>query len=180
MKKAKPAKQLSVQWFLLFICAAVENEDEPNFNELNAAIENLFLNQLFKWIPIELTPMGISTLNEAGIYAFTIPSVVPPEADEVLIFATVKSGYSDTQRTGPVYLALFTQIGSVEYKKYIYLESYDQKALSTNSENIWFPKPQNGSIFLDVPVSFYGKVEARLFAAGYRVWSKYELHYVVL
>ena len=143
----------------------MESEDDPIFNELISD------HIMFKWVPTKLTPIGTSQLKEAATYSFTIDSVIPRNAVEVLIFATVRSGYTETQRTGPVYLTIFTQIGSVQYKKYIYLETYNQLAYSTNSENMWFPMPQNGSIFLDVPIAFQGKVEARLFTAGYRVYK---------
>ncbi len=119
----------------------------------------------FSWTPITPALIGSSKLQNASTVSFPIPSVIPSTVEEVLIYASVVSGYS-TKVYGDV--KIFTEIENEQYAKYLLLESYPQNAINTNSENMWFPMPPNRRLYLTVPVAFGTRVGVNLLAIGYR------------
>ena len=120
----------------------------------------------FNWTSVAATSIGTSNLQHASTVSFTIPSVIPSSANEVLIHAGVFSG---TSNRGPYHdLKIFTQIGSARYEKYLLVYSYPQPAYNTNSDNMWFPMPPNRRVYLTVPTAHGSNAGARLFAIGYR------------
>ena len=85
---------------------------------------------------------------------------------EVLVHAGVYSGWSNQ---GPSQdLKLFTQIGMHRYEKYLYLYSYSDEQVNTNSDNMWFPMPPNRRLSLTVPSPHGANTGTRIFAIGYR------------
>ena len=60
------------------------------------------------------------------------------------------------------------QIDTTRYEKYLMVYSWSQDAISTNSDNMWFPMPPNRRVYLTVPTAHGANAGARLFAIGYR------------
>ena len=120
----------------------------------------------FNWTSVPLTSIGTSNIKHAQTLSFTIPSVIPSSAREVLVHAGVFSG---TSNRGPYHdIKVFTQIGTTRYEKYLLLYSWNQDAYNTNSDNMWFPMPPNRRVYLTVPAAHGDNAGARLFAIGYR------------
>jgi hypothetical protein len=146
-------------------------------NELKAEIEGMYSTastsslevppySLYTWTSVPKTKIGTSNLQHASTVSFSIPSVIPSTAREVLIHAGVFSGYSNK---GPYHdLKFFTQIGTTRYEKYLLIYSWRQSAFNTNSDNMWFPMPPNHRIYLTVPAAHGRNAGVRLFAIGYR------------
>ncbi len=123
-------------------------------------------NCRFNWTSVPLTSIGTSNLRHASTMSFTIPNVIPSSANEVLIHAGVFSGGSNR---GPYHdLKIFTQIGTNRYEKYLLVYSWNQDAINTNSDNMWFPMPPNRRVYLTVPAVHGASAGVRLFAIGYR------------
>ena len=120
----------------------------------------------YNWTSVTKTSIGTSNLRHASTITFTIPSVIPSTAREVLIHAGVFSGGSNR---GPYHdLKIFTQIGTHRYEKYLMIHSWDQAAINTNSDNMWFPMPTNRRVYLTVPAAHGNNAGVRLFTIGYR------------
>ena len=148
-------------------------------NELKAEIEELcsVINPTptvqphiqFKWTSVPKTDVGSSSLTHTGTFSFTIPSVIPSTASEVLIYVAAHSGGADRGSTSKDYdITLFTQIGTIRYEKYLHLFPYFHIAINTNSDNMWFPMPPNRRVYLALQTAHGANVLARLYAIGYR------------
>jgi len=145
-------------------------------NELKAEIEGMCSSTSsptpppyspYKWTSVTRTSIGSSTLRHAGTLSFSIPSVIPSSAREVLIYFRVVDG---NNRRGPSNdIKIFTQIGTTKYEKYLYLNSWPSTGGShnTNSDNMWFPMPPNRMVYLHVPSAHGLWVSLRLLAIGY-------------
>ena len=121
---------------------------------------------LSTWTSVPLTVFLSSNLMTAGTFSYSIPSIIPSNASEVLIYVRLYSGNSNT---GPNHdLKIFTRIGNVQYEKYFYVYSYSQHAVSINSDNMWLPMPENRLVYLIVPAPHGGNVQLRFCAIGYR------------
>ena len=121
----------------------------------------------FNWTSVPITQIGTSNHQHAGTLSFTIPSVIPSSAREVLVYAGVHSGGSNLR--GPKKsIKVFTQIGTTRYEKYLYLYSWTQNAVNTNSDNMWFPMPPNRRVYLTVPAAHGTNVDALIHVIGYQ------------
>ena len=119
------------------------------------------------WISIPFTQIGTTNLKHAATLSFTIPSVVPSSAKEILIHAGFSTG---TSNNGPLqYIKIFTQIGTTKYEKYLMMLSYPQNAHNTNSDNMWFPMPPNRRVYLTLQT-----------AVGNNCWSISPCHWISL
>ena len=118
------------------------------------------------WTSVTKSLIGESDLTHAGTLSYTIPSVIPSNAREVLVHARVHSGWSNR---GPHQdIKFFTQVGTSKFEKYLYLASWDQFATNTNSDNMWFPMPPNRRVYLNVPAAHGANAGSRIYAIGYR------------
>lgn len=114
-----------------------------------------------------MTPIGKTNLSKAYNLSYTVPDVIPSGAKEVLVHASLHCGYS---MLGPyISTRFYTQIGNNRYEQYLILFSWEEKALNTNSDNMWFPMPTDRLIHL-VVMDEYGDdgAGATMFAIGYR------------
>ena len=114
-------------------------------------------NYPVNWTSVPFTEIGTTKLNTAATFAFTIPSVVPSSAKEVLIHAACY-----TQGGSLQYIKIFTQIGTTNYEKYLMLHTY------SNSDNMWFPMPPNRRVYLTLQTADNSGAVAYLNAIGYR------------
>ncbi len=96
------------------------------------------------WIPIAKTKLGTVDLTAPNsIQEFDLSAAgVPPEAKEVLVYATISTGWNENADKDAE-LTLWTSIGQQEYKKFLYAHPYKQDAWSYNSENMSFPAPMD-------------------------------------
>ena len=118
------------------------------------------------WTSVPFTEIGTTNLKQASTLSFTIPSVVPSSAKEILIHAGFSTG---TSNNGPLqYIKIFTQIGTTKYEKYLMMLSYPQNAHNTNSDNMWFPMPPNRRVYLTLQTAVGNNAGAYLHAIGYR------------
>ena len=118
------------------------------------------------WTPVSRTNIGSSNLQTAGTFSFPIPSVIPSNASEVLIYAAVQSGGSNR---GPFHdITVFTQIGDTRYEKYLLLYSWTQDAINTKSDNMWLPMPEDRLVYIIVPAPHGANASAQVVAIGYR------------
>lgn len=117
------------------------------------------------WTSVPLTAIGSTNLQHAGTLAYTIPSVIPSNAVEVLVYASVRCGYSAhiTQD-----IKIYTQQGTRRYEKYLFMTSWPQSAYNTNSDNMWFPMATNRRIYMEISRAHGNNCGGYLKAIGYR------------
>jgi hypothetical protein len=118
------------------------------------------------WNSVPDTWIGRAPFNRATTYSFDIPSVIPATAHEVLIYARMYSGRSGVHQD--LNIKIFTQIGRTRYEKYMFVALFPQDALTTSTDNMWFPMPTNHRIYVNIPVRRYNSGEVYLSAIGYR------------
>ena len=114
-----------------------------------------------KWISVNKTTIGSSTLRQAATLTFIIPSIIPYNASEVLIYFVFQGTGGSVSLQD---LKLFTQIGNTRYERYLRIKSYR----NVNSDDMWFPMPPNRRVYLTTSLACTGNLEAKLFAIGYR------------
>ena len=82
------------------------------------------------------------------------------------MYVAVDSG---TSSVGIInHLKIYTQIRDNRYEKYLYTKTWNQKAINTNSENMWFPMPPNRLVYLTVSAPEGINTGVNLFTIGYR------------
>ena len=118
------------------------------------------------WTSVPLTRIGQTDIRHPGTFSYVIPSVIPSTAKNVLVYAIVMCGRANN---GPAHdIKIFTQDGSsTRYEKYLYMESWSQIAINTNSDNMWFPMPANRRIYMTISSDNGTYCFARLNAIGY-------------
>ena len=114
-----------------------------------------------------VSSIGSTSIKSAGTLAYDIPSVIPSSAKEVLIFANVEVGNSGPS-SQQHYIKIYTQQGSQQFEKYIFVVTYPQNARSTNSDNLWFPMTTGRQVFVELGHAHTGHINLYLFAIGYR------------
>ena len=117
------------------------------------------------WTSVPITSIGTTDLRTPSTLTYTIPTVIPSTATDVLIYAVLHSGYANF---GGQHVKIFTQEETDKYEKYLYYFGYAQNAINTNSDNMWFPMPSNRRIMMTVTVDHGDNCHAELFAIGYR------------
>ncbi len=100
---------------------------------------------------------------------FSLPSSVPANAKEVLVYAFVGSGSVGTTNTA--HMQISTQEGSTKYHNLLFLHTYSQNAISYNSSNMWLPVTSNRQVaatLTDTNVSFGDNLYGWAYVIGYR------------
>ncbi len=112
------------------------------------------ISALPTWKPVTKTRIVRMKLSHPGpVQSYVIPYVIPSSAKAVLLYAFIQCGY--TNRDVVQDISIFTEgpYGHPRYKKYLFVHSYNQKAWSFNSENMWFPMPHNRRVYIQYPKS---------------------------
>ena len=118
------------------------------------------------WTSVQKTDIGSNNLQHAGTLTYTIPSVIPSAAREVLVLANLYCGWSTR---GPAQdIKIYTLQGTQRYEKYLYMYSYSDGQVNTNSDNMWFPMTTNRRIYMEVPAAHGDNCFGSLKAIGYR------------
>ena len=117
------------------------------------------------WTSVPITSIGSTNMRHPNTFSYVIPSVIPSTAKNVLVYATMYTGYAISV---PQSIKIYTQDGSNKhYEKYIYSRSYPQSAVNTNSENMWFPMPTNRRVYMTVTHDAGSNCGANLYVVGY-------------
>jgi TolA-binding protein len=96
-----------------------------------------------------------------------IPTLVPDQAREILVYAQVATGYV---KGGPhrFRLAVQTQ-GDREAAFYLYAVGQPQQSWAYNSDNVWLPMPKNRELILQAEGEpFFGDWNSEVRIVGYR------------
>jgi hypothetical protein len=101
------------------------------------------------WTSVPITDIGYTLLQETGVKTFIIPKVIPSTAKEILVLAAVFLGSEERQPLANI--QVFTQINYVRYEKYLSYFPYPGSSVTFNSENMWFPMPDEGVIGVGIP-----------------------------
>ena len=105
------------------------------------------------------------TLKKAG---------VPENADEVVVFSYIQTGYLQASGSNFVVLDLLNNKDDVTDQRKLFYKTYDQTAWSYNSENIVFPLEPGVSSC--VRVQFQGFTSDEHFAAYVHLTGYYITH----
>ena len=119
------------------------------------------------WTSVTRTRVGSTHSRSTGTLAYGIPSVIPSSAKEVLILASATVGNSGPSGRGH-YIKIYTQQDSQQFEKYIYIVTYPQNAVSTNSDNLWFPMTTGRQVFVELTYAHTDSLKFFLHAIGYR------------
>ena len=120
----------------------------------------------FQWTSVPKTEIGTSTLQEATTESFAIPDAIPDKARDVLVYASISSGYNPKSSYDD--LKISTQRGTKNYEQYLGIATWPQNSINTNSDNMWFPMPNNRRVYVTIPKAFAGSgTTFRIAVAGY-------------
>ncbi len=123
--------------------------------------------QLVTWTSVDPTSIGDTNFHSTGTLSFEIPSFIPDNAIEVLIYVYLRSSSSSGAHNSVIKIYTEGEDGE-EYAKYVSLipgRSY----YYIITENMWFPMPSSRRVFLNVPNSYSGTNQyVSLAVTGYR------------
>ena len=132
----------------LVTCADVQQKLQSLSTALQAWC-NSTLNTV-TWTSVPQTEIGTSDLQRATTIPYEIPAVIPSTAREMLILVAALQGQANNIGN-QYFLKIYTLQGTNRYEQYLYLYTWPQYAINTNSDNMWFPMPSNRMIYLEVP-----------------------------
>ena len=118
------------------------------------------------WTPVNKTQIGSDDLNAATTLSYSIPSIIPSTAREVLVYPTVRCGTSTIDMGADI--TYYVEVNGVRYEHFLYMHGYPQNAYNTNSDNMWFPMPSNRMVYVEVPLAFPRYCHTFVSVIGYR------------
>ncbi len=120
------------------------------------------------WTSVPKTNVAYNNLNQAATFSYIIPSVIPSDAKNILIFAFADLGPPKNGLHGAGGdVIIFTQDGSNEhYEQYMCLTAWTG-LWRAQTDNMWFPMPANRRIYITLPVSMVNDGGLILYAIGY-------------
>ena len=163
---------LEVQQKLQGLSEAVQalcgSSTPPPTTQPTPVLQQCDCSHAVNWTSVSRTQIAHSQVRQTGTLAYNIPNVIPSSAKEVLMLASIAVG-----RSGPAnnlhYIKIYTRQNSLQYEKYLTVYTWPNNAVSTNSDNLWFPMTTGRQVFIELPVAhtdvnsyFY------LHAIGYR------------
>ena len=125
---------------------------------------------LQEWTPLPKTHIGNVDFTVQTPQNFTLPSIVPPCANEVLIYVYIKSGLNMGKDTD-IEVSLWTTDGVLNYTKYLFSHIYRQDAWSYNSKNMFFPVTKQRVLHAMTSTSLNSRqyTACSLYVTGYRI-----------
>lgn len=126
------------------------------------------VRQQSSWNSVPKTRIGEINLQQTGTYAFSLPSVIPSSAVEVLVF--VRNWVLNNPTSSSYqYIKIYTQDNDEKrYEKYLFVHSLEgQDAVTYNSDNLWFPATPDRVVFVDLTRSI-SRANLALDVIGYR------------
>ena len=139
---------------MVFAPPVITGEKKPGKDVENRAFEAgvpfISSTSLFNWTSVPITSLGDVALTVAETLSFTIPSIIPSDAKEVLLYVAVYSGTQaiKEQLTNSKCQDLHPNRKEHLYAKYLMLYTDPEDAVNSNSDNMWFPMPPNCSVLL--------------------------------
>ena len=118
------------------------------------------------WTPVNKTLIGSPSLDTVTVFHYPIPDVIPNTAREFLLYASIYCGTSVSGSLDDI--ALYVIHNGMRLEKFLFMISYHQNAVNTNSDNMWFPLPADRLVHLEIPAAFPQNCAARLYTIGYR------------
>lgn len=118
------------------------------------------------WTPVNKTEIGRNDLNTATTLSYDIPTIIPDAAQRVLLYSSTHCGYSSERKHGDI--KYYVVVDGIHYEQFLLMRSYDQVAINTNSDNMWFPMPPNRLIYIEVPVAFPNNCHTVVNVIGYQ------------
>ena len=174
------AKSVASSVLLMVLLTVATGQRQHNFQESFEAFQKLSAplqasqqqqqcscSYSATWTSVPLTAIGSNNLRRAGTLSYTIPSVIPSSASEVLVLAGIYCGSSSTLHQ---HIKIYTKEGTKRYEKYLQMYSHPQTGRNTNSDNMWFPMTSNRKIYMEIPSAHGSNCEGQLNAIGYR-WT---------
>ena len=117
------------------------------------------------WTSIPRVEFGTSNLQSAGTTSFLIPSSIPDDAKEILVYVEIITGDRPTSRS---HIKLYTEEGSKRYEQYFVVRTWSTGGRGSNSDNMWFPLMRNRRLYLETPAAYSNGVYIAVHAIGYR------------
>ena len=112
------------------------------------------ISALPNWTPVAKTQIVSMKLSYPGLEkSYNISRVIPNSAKAVLIYGYIQCGYANRDVTQDITIFTEGPNGYPQYKKYLFVHSYNQRAWSFNSDNMWFPMPINRQVYIQYPRS---------------------------
>ena len=126
-----------------------------------------YLSYFVTWKSVPITSIGNTEFHSRGTLSYEIPSIIPDEAMEVLIYVYF---YKRSSSGWLSHFKIHTEgDNGEEYSKYISLSPFSHSySHSSNTDNLWFPMPRSRRIFLNVPYALSNSIGGYLYAIGYR------------
>lgn len=118
------------------------------------------------WTPVTLTSIGLLNIDSASTFHFQIPSIIPHNSSEFLLYAYLACGHAAVEIDSDI--TFYVEDGGVRFEKFLHLQSYSQDAWNTNSDNMWFLMPADRQIHVNVQAAAGGNCYAHLYVIGYR------------
>ena len=118
------------------------------------------------WTPVNKTQIGSDYLTTATTLSYSIPSIIPSTAREVLVYTTMWCGWNRV--TVDADITYFVEVNGIRYEHFLHVYAYRQSAINTNSDNMWFPMPPNRMVYIDVPLAFSSNYRTLVSVIGYR------------
>ena len=118
-----------------------------------------------EWESISLTRLGTINMGSTSTQSYTIPSTVPT-AKEVLVYIYVYMGTSSSLFST---MEVHTEVNTTrKFVKYLPLRTWSQNAISSVSENMWFPLTSNRRLYVKLSVALTGSLYGFVNIIGYR------------
>ena len=138
-----------------------------NYTKSMTIDKSEYLSYFVTWKSVPITLIGNTDFRSRGTLSYEIPSIIPDEAMEVLIYAYF---YKRSSSGSTSHFKIHTEgDDGEEYAKYITLTPYSYSySHSSNTDNLWFPMPSSRRIFLNVPNALSSSIGGLLYVIGYR------------
>ena len=126
---------------------------------------SFFSSTLAPWTPVNITHVGNNNLDTATTHSYSIPSIIPDTAREVLFLAAVNceattASFNDHARFD-------VELNGIRYTQYVYLFSRAHNGVNTNSDITWLPMPSDRMVHIRAVVAFTN-CHAGIDVIGYR------------
>ena len=124
-------------------------------------------NSDVEWQEYPLTQIGTIDMTSTSTQTFDIPTDIPADATEVLVYAYVIMGHSTSVFTQ---MKVFTEASTTrQFVKYLPIRTWTQNSYSTVSENMLFPiSTNNRRVFVMLSESASVNVAGFVNIIGYR------------
>ena len=119
-----------------------------------------------EWNSIPLTRIGDINTRTTATQTFQIPSTIPQTAKEVLVYAYIIAGAS---QSAFIHVKIFTeQSHTRRFEKYLSLQTWNQNAHTMTADNMWFPLTPNRRVYLSLSTIIPGNAAGHIYIIGYR------------